>query len=564
MPVDGVGGDGRHAEAERGARQAFAAAELAGAVGGALKRLAGPVEAPGAVGALAEAEQQVAAQRLVDRRHRLERRDGRFEEAGRFLVGEHRLGVLGAAMRELDCLFDRAEGQRPRVVMRQLGEMSVDGAPAVRFDAPGDAEVQRLPLRRRDVAVERLGDQHVRETVAPGHLRQRDDQAAGDGVVHRRGQRGRGQIDGVAQQRHVELAAHHRAHRQRALGVGRGQRNALADRHAHAVRDAERVQRGSIDAAVGTARGRREQADDLADEERVAVGDAVDGRRRAAVDVVVDSAGDPFVHRTFAETTQRKRDALTAEVGDDLRQLRMPPHLGLAIGDDDEQLVFAQRPGDESQQQERREVGGVRVVENQDERHLRGRGAEERGDGVEDMEPIARDARCRRQARPPARPRSGPGGTARRTRRRAAIAGRVTPPASPTDSRARRRGGSRSTASRPGAPPASQQRPQATIAPRAAASPASSSASRVLPIPGSPASSTSRLVPASASARQARNSSHSRVRPNRPGRRDCSAESGWSTLVMMCRAECPRPLGDPPVARSTDCLPSRWPSSSSG
>jgi hypothetical protein len=27
MPVDGVGGDGRHAEAERGARQALAAAE---------------------------------------------------------------------------------------------------------------------------------------------------------------------------------------------------------------------------------------------------------------------------------------------------------------------------------------------------------------------------------------------------------------------------------------------------------------------------------------------------------------------------------------------------------
>ena len=64
-----------------------------------------------------------------------------------------------------------------------------------------------------------------------------------------------------------------------------------------------------------------------------------------------------------------------------------------------------------------------------------------------------------------------------------------------------------------GAPPASQQRPQRTFAPRAWASDVGSSASLVLPIPGSPAIKNTDMRPARAPSNAVRNSASSRSRP---------------------------------------------------
>ena len=62
-------------------------------------------------------------------------------------------------------------------------------------------------------------------------------------------------------------------------------------------------------------------------------------------------------------------------------------------------------------------------------------------------------------------------------------------------------------------PPASHERPQATRAPRPAASAATCSASRDLPMPGSPVNSSTRPLPAQAcsSPRRARPSKSARV-----------------------------------------------------
>ena len=64
-----------------------------------------------------------------------------------------------------------------------------------------------------------------------------------------------------------------------------------------------------------------------------------------------------------------------------------------------------------------------------------------------------------------------------------------------------------------GAPPPSQHRPQRTRAPRALASDAISSASRVLPMPGSPAMMNTRPWPARASSKPSRSCASSNSRP---------------------------------------------------
>jgi hypothetical protein len=64
-----------------------------------------------------------------------------------------------------------------------------------------------------------------------------------------------------------------------------------------------------------------------------------------------------------------------------------------------------------------------------------------------------------------------------------------------------------------GAPSPSQQRPQKVRAPRVVAAAASSSARRVFPIPGSPASSTTRPRPARPASRSASRAASSPLRP---------------------------------------------------
>jgi hypothetical protein len=73
-----------------------------------------------------------------------------------------------------------------------------------------------------------------------------------------------------------------------------------------------------------------------------------------------------------------------------------------------------------------------------------------------------------------------------------------------------------------GAPSASTQRPHATAVPPARATPASSWASRVLPIPGSPTQRTSRPAPSRAASSHARNASSSRRRPTMPSPLTCT------------------------------------------
>ncbi len=84
-----------------------------------------------------------------------------------------------------------------------------------------------------------------------------------------------------------------------------------------------------------------------------------------------------------------------------------------------------------------------------------------------------------------------------------------------------------------GAPSTSRQVPHATAAPPARPAPASSCASRVLPMPGSPTQRTRRPDPPQARPIKVRSESSSRRRPRIPSRTGCADARGGGVLQTM-------------------------------
>ena len=152
--------------------------------------------------------------------------------------------------------------------------------------------------------------------------------------------------------------------------------------------------------------------------------------------------------------------------------------------------------------------------------------------------------------------REGAGGGAVVPRRSARSGASWASGSAPAPSQAARARSSRSSArtriawahgQNGGAPPASQQRTQSTRAPRwLAAWSARCSASQVLPIPGSPATSSSRTLPPSASSRPAASSASSRSRPTnaRPAPRRVGA--CFSSIAPTSLTRGPHTWNTPP------------------
>ena len=85
-----------------------------------------------------------------------------------------------------------------------------------------------------------------------------------------------------------------------------------------------------------------------------------------------------------AETLQRQSGGGARQATERDRQLGARVRLGMAIGGDRQQRHVGQRAGDELEGQQRRGVGPVQVVEDDDERLLLGRGRQQRREGVEE------------------------------------------------------------------------------------------------------------------------------------------------------------------------------------
>ena len=176
----------------------------------------------------------------------------------------------------------------------------------------------------------------------------------------------------------------------------------------------------------------------------------------------LDEAGD--VGLVEADERKRPRDGLASQLGERRRERIREGRIDVAVRADDQQAAVAELASDEPQKQKRGLVGRVQVVEHQHQRP-RGRHAlQEGGHGIEQSKArtvglerrrrrqIGEDGRGAREAAAPRRP----------------LPREVGLEDSPRRSRARYGRSDCTQGQYAGAPPASQQRPTSTRAPRAA------------------------------------------------------------------------------------------------
>ena len=241
----------------------------------------------------------------------------------------------------------------------------------------GDAQVGTPPPRRAQLLVQRVLDQRVRE----GELVT----AAGDGAHERRGVRRleRDEHRLLVGSRHVgeqpepEVASHHRRELQDALDVGAEPGDAVLHDLAHRRRQPDRADVTHDHPAPVLAPDRarlREIAQALGHEERVPVGlahERVAQFQAAGAELVPGAALEQGQQRVSVEA--RQRDALDAglavERHQDVGEHVLVRHVGVAVGHDDERAHRCLGADDVLEEEERRLVGPVQVVE--DEHHGR-------------------------------------------------------------------------------------------------------------------------------------------------------------------------------------------------
>ncbi|MDP8967163.1 MAG: hypothetical protein M3N04_01030, partial [Actinomycetota bacterium] len=173
----------------------------------------------------------------------------------------------------------------------------------------------------------------------------------------------------------IEVATDHRCDVEYVAGLSGDSAHALFDRQPHPIRNAERLaaQHGSFEPALGT-----KQTDDLVDEERVSVGGLVNGARQGWIGRVCTAALDQRQDIFLAETTQRYAPRVARQLTEQRTDLPVMPRLGVAVAADDEQPRLAQVAREEAQEQQRRRIGRMQIVEYQRQRPVPGGATQER------------------------------------------------------------------------------------------------------------------------------------------------------------------------------------------
>ena len=394
----------------------------------------------------------------------------------------------------------------------------------------------RILPGRRQLVVERVPDQRVAEAQAPGDAGRRRGSAR---PAPRRGRRA-ASSRGSSLSRISASSSNSRpitdAVTSTLAARLRQPLHTLPDDDAHARRDAQmRVGVGDPPLAV-------EQAHDLADEQRVALGLGVDRGRepRCGLDA---GARARYTAATSGSLEARERD---------VRRLRLAHELGQRRAQRRRRASGRRRGTRRSRAADGRRARGRRTAAAAAtaRRRRAGRRAsatsgcacgdapQEAGRRLEQPEARALGVRRRRLAGDRGRARAARAAAARDRLRRARAARAARP--------GRRCGCTRRSACThgqyAGAPPASQQRPTRTCAPPSRARSSSSSASRLLPMPGSPASSTRRPWPASASSsapsscsssRRARRSRTTERVVGQPGSATASSDASWARIALL-------------------------------
>jgi hypothetical protein len=257
------------------------------------------------------------------------------------------------------------------------------------FKRLGGADVQALPARPAEPLVERLPHQRVVERVGGALGRSvLHDEAGRQRLLHGVQRRVLLQAGDDGQQVEVTALAEHRRGSEHAPARVRQARHAPPHGLADLVGDRRAIDRDiALPATVAlvdhAALG--EVADDLLDEERVAVGLRVQAVHEVGRHVVSGRALQQLGDLLLAQPRQRQPldQPLAAQVGERLAERVRGREVGGAVGPRDEQRPVGEAH-EVAQEQQRGRVGPVQVVQHQHHRALLAEPAEEGADGVEE------------------------------------------------------------------------------------------------------------------------------------------------------------------------------------
>ena len=376
---------GQQADLQHRPRQVLRPVQAPRQLRGALQCRARLADLGGAALRRPELEQQLEPALEVVVRAELEGLQRPLVEPGGVLVRHS----LGRSRRGADRVLDRAIGVAGRagleVMMGEPAEVIVDLAGVHRLDRRGAVAMDRRAPRGRHLGVQGLADQRVSEGVLAGAFARLDDQPCVDRFAERRRHLFRRAVADPRDHLELELPTADGGEPQHLVGGLREAIEPPADHLAHALRDRDLPPRLVLaEATLG-----RHQPHDLADEERVAPRLLADrdgelGGRAIDAGGELDVAGDSVgVEAVQCDST---RGVDLGELAERCGKRVVAAELDVAVGADDQQAGVGEPAGEEAQQQQRRLVGPVQIVEHDDQRAGARGAAEELGDGVEDPE----------------------------------------------------------------------------------------------------------------------------------------------------------------------------------
>ena len=246
-------------------------AALLGDLRGLPERVLGTLLVPGAGRRIAKPHQERIAVEIVDST----RLEPETIEARSLLVGVDRCCTLSAARGVIDGNVPFRGGSGQDEVVRELCERRIRRAGWVCLQRSRDPKVQLAADRSRQRRIEHIADQRVREPPRPTRRARLHQDMRVDGLVEERRDLARG---AVLERRHqVERnldADHRRTGEKLPARVAEAGKPSTDDR-LHALSDAQRLADTVGWPAEASFLG--EQPDDLADEQRVSLGLAMDG-----------------------------------------------------------------------------------------------------------------------------------------------------------------------------------------------------------------------------------------------------------------------------------------------
>ncbi len=373
--VDHPGRQAEAAQAERRATEQVGVAHAPRELDGGQQRGARSVAARLHLRLPAQ-EQQLAAAGLVGLGQQVEGAQRRVEEVGGALVGQRGQSLVPGAVGVLQRLGGIADGSRLDEVVGQLG-LARRGA----LQRLAHRGVQPGAAGGGEVAVERLADEAVGEAEGAGRPRRLLEQLHGERLVEALEEVGAADPGRPLDGGELEVAALDGGHLEGLTDLGAQRQQALADRVADAVGQRHALAQRLVDAALG-----HEQAHDLVGVEGVALGQLVQRVHELLGRVGAAAVDDQCAQVVVREAAEVEAHAEARELPEHGLDLGPAPRARLVMRGDDEHAGLAQRAREEGEQQQRRQVGGVEVVEEHDQRLARRGVAQEDGDGVEQRE----------------------------------------------------------------------------------------------------------------------------------------------------------------------------------